>query len=105
MHCRAVLTLPVLIFLSLLPAAAAPAPSNAAREYAKHFAALSQLSVAVAEAMPEDHYSFKPHPESMDFGALMAHIAATNYQFCAGLKGSAVPWFPSARANQASPGF
>ena len=33
----------------------------------------------------------------MDFGALMAHIAATNYQFCAGLKDSAAPSFPSAK--------
>jgi len=78
MHCRAILTLPVLIFLSLLSAAAAPAPSNPAREYAKHFAALSGLSVAVAKAMPPDQYGFRPHPESMDFGQLMSHIATTN---------------------------
>lgn len=65
-------------------------------EYARHFAALTKLSVAVAEAMPPDQYSFKPHPESMDFGALMSHIAATNYQFCAGLKDSEAPSFPAA---------
>jgi uncharacterized damage-inducible protein DinB len=58
-------------------------------EYAKHFGALSKFSVAVAEAMPEEQYSFKPHPESMTFGELMFHIATTNFQFCAGLNDTA----------------
>jgi hypothetical protein len=57
-----------------------------AAEYFRHFAALSKLSIAVANAMPASEYGFRPHPESMNFGELMAHIAATNYQFCAGLK-------------------
>lgn len=95
MHGRSVWTVPVLIALSLSPAVAAPAPSDAAGEYAKHFAALSGLSVAVAKAMPPDQYGFRPHPESMDFGQLMSHIATTNYQFCAGLKDSAPPAVPS----------
>jgi uncharacterized damage-inducible protein DinB len=64
----------------------AETPAPAAGEYTKHFAALKQLSVAVAQAMPPDQYEFRPHPESMDFGQLMSHIATTNYQFCAGLK-------------------
>ena len=62
-----------------------------AAEYAKHLAALGELSVAVAQAMPPDQYGFRPHPESMDFGQLMSHIATTNYQFCAGLKDSNPP--------------
>ena len=57
----------------------------AAGEYARHFAALGRLSMEVAQAMPAEKYGFKPHPDSMNFGALMFHIAATNYQFCAGL--------------------
>jgi hypothetical protein len=47
--------------------------------------------VAVAQAMPADQYSFRPHPDSMDFGQLMSHIATTNYQFCTGLKDTAPP--------------
>ena len=74
---------------------AAASPTSAAGEYSKHFAALSQLSIAVAEAMPAEKYGFRPHPESMDFGQLMAHIATTNYQFCAGLKDAAPPALPS----------
>jgi len=73
----------------------AGAQASASGEYAKHFGALSQLSVAVAKAMPRDQYGFRPHPESMDFGQLMSHIATTNYQFCAGLKDSTPPKLPS----------
>jgi len=65
--------------------------ASPAGEYAKHFSALSQLSVAVAQAMPADKYTFRPHPESMTFGELMLHIASTNYAFCAGLKDSDAP--------------
>jgi uncharacterized damage-inducible protein DinB len=84
----------VLAFLttSLL---SATAPDPAAGEYAKHFAALGKLSVLVAQAMPADQYGFKPHPESMDFGQLMSHIATTNYQFCAGLKDAQPPALPN----------
>jgi uncharacterized damage-inducible protein DinB len=80
-----------LVLVVLSSSLAAPAPSNAAGEYAKHFAALSSLSVDVAKAMPPEQYGFRPHSESMDFGQLMSHIATTNYQFCAGLKDSQPP--------------
>ena len=70
-------------------------PAGASGEYARHFDALSKLSVAVAQAMPAESYGFRPHPDSMDFGQLMSHIAITNYQFCAGLKDSDAPALPS----------
>jgi uncharacterized damage-inducible protein DinB len=92
---RAVVALAVLLPLSLLPANSAAAPANAAAEYAKHFGALSDLSIAVAQTMPPEQYAFRPHPESMDFGQLMSHIATTNYQFCAGLKDSDPPALPA----------
>ena len=69
----------------------APSPQRPAGEYAQHFDALTKLSVAVAQAMPVDQYSFKPHPESMTFGELMLHIASTNNAFCAGLKDTSAP--------------
>jgi uncharacterized damage-inducible protein DinB len=95
MNSRSVLTLAALVSFSLSQATAAPSPSNAAGEYAKHFAALSSLSVAVAKTMPADQYGFRPHPESMDFGQLMSHMATTNYQFCGGLKDSEPTALPS----------
>ena len=91
---QSILTLTGCAALIFIPAAIGAA-QPAAAEYAKHFPALSQLSVAVAEAMPAEKYSFKPHPESMTFGQLMAHIAATNYQFCAGLRDQQAPPLPN----------
>jgi len=96
MKSHAVASLVVLITILFLAANAAAAPPDAAGEYFKHFATLSKLSVAVAQAMPPEKYSFRPHPDSMNFGELISHIAKTNYQFCAGLKDSAPPAFPSA---------
>ena len=95
MNSRPLLAVVTLISSSVLAAGISAAPSSAAGEYTKHFAALSGLSVAVAQAMPADQYSSRPHPESMDFGQLMSHIAITNYQFCAGLKDSRPPALPS----------
>jgi uncharacterized damage-inducible protein DinB len=86
-----VLTAAAVLLLTLTANATTPD----AGEYAKHFGALSDLSVAVAQAMPPEQYGFRPHPESMDFGQLMSHIATTNYQFCAGLKDSDPPALPS----------
>ena len=73
----------------------AAVPGDAAGEYSEHLGALGKLSVAVAQAMPPGDYGFRPHPESMNFGELMSHIATTNYQFCAGLKDSEPPALPS----------
>jgi uncharacterized damage-inducible protein DinB len=88
-------------FVSLTLAAAIPLfaagakAASPAGEYTQHFDPLAKLSVAVAQAMPADQYSFRPHPESMTFGQLMLHIASTNYAFCAGLKDSDPPATPS----------
>ncbi|HLZ42966.1 MAG TPA: DinB family protein [Candidatus Sulfotelmatobacter sp.] len=79
------------IALLVVAFSASQALASPAGEYAQHFSALSQLSVAVAQAMPADKYTFRPHPESMTFGELMLHIASTNYAFCAGLKDSDAP--------------
>lgn len=92
---RTVLALVVLVPFSRFAVPPGGVPSSAAGEYSKHFGALSTLSIAVAEAMPSDQYGFRPHPESMNFGELIAHIATTNYQFCAGLKDSNLPALPS----------
>src|SRR5207302_1553097 len=93
---RVVLALVIVLPFSRFAVDAGGVPSNAAGEYSKHFGALSKLSIAVAEAMPPDQYGFRPHSGSMNFGELIAHIATTNYQFCAGLKDSGPPSLPSA---------
>ena len=70
-------------------------------DYARHFGALTKLSIAVAEAMPAGKYGYRPHPESMTFGELMSHIAGTNFAFCAGLKDTAAPARPPAKGKDA----
>ena len=75
------------------------AVASPAGEYAQHFDALSQLSISVAQAMPADQYSYRPHSESMTFGELMMHIASTNYAFCAGLADSNSPADPMISAS------
>lgn len=87
------LLIPVVFALTAGNAFAVP-PGSAA-DYSQHFSALSKLSVAVAEAMPTAEYGFRPDPPSMTFGELMAHMATTNYQFCAGLKDVPTPPLPS----------
>jgi uncharacterized damage-inducible protein DinB len=98
---RAAAAIAVLLSLSAATAHGPAVPASAANEYAKHFAALSKLSIAVAQAMPPEKYGFRPHPESMNFGELMAHIATTNYQFCAGLKDSETPALPTPAGSDA----
>jgi uncharacterized damage-inducible protein DinB len=95
MKSRLTVVCAVVVLFSLMSAKSEPLPSGAAAEFSKHFEALSKLSVAVAQAMPADQYGFRPHPESMNYGQLMSHIATTNYQFCAGLKDAAPPALPS----------
>lgn len=45
------------------------------------------LIVAAAEKMPEEHYSFKPAPESQSFGDLVAHTANSAMGSCSGIGG------------------
>jgi uncharacterized damage-inducible protein DinB len=85
-----------LVLVSALSAwYAVDAQAGTTTEYSQHFGALSKLSVAVAEAMPPEQYTFRPDPGSMTFGEVMTHIASTNYSFCAGLKDSDPPNTPS----------
>ena len=42
----------------------------------KHWKVTGELTIAVAEAMPAADYNFRPNPEEMSFGQLMAHIGA-----------------------------
>jgi len=61
----------------------AKGPSKYAAEFAKHWNNAKDLTLAVAEAMPAENYTFKPNPEEMSFGEQIAHIAQANYGYCA----------------------
>lgn len=48
-------------------------------------------TVAAVEAMPADKFSFKPTPDQMTFGHLVAHMIESNYLFCAKASGTTAP--------------
>lgn len=48
--------------------------------------------LASAKTMPEAKYSFKPVETVRSYGAILAHVAGANYEFCAGAKGEKTPY-------------
>ena len=51
-----------------------------------------QFTLAVAEAMPADKYSFKVSPEEMPFAVLMLHIATSQASRFAQVSGQPMPF-------------
>lgn len=51
----------------------------------------SRNLAAAAEEMPADKYNFKPTPQQMTFGKLVAHIAESNNFLCAKLANQSPP--------------
>lgn len=60
-------------------------------ELVKHWQNSKDLSLAVAQAMPEDEYSFKATPAEMTFGGQLNHIAAANLSYCSAALGTEKP--------------
>jgi uncharacterized damage-inducible protein DinB len=60
-------------------------------ELVKHWQISKNLSLAVAQAMPEDAYSFKATEAEMSFGEQMNHIALGNTNYCAAASGTKNP--------------
>jgi uncharacterized damage-inducible protein DinB len=87
--------------LLTLTALALPALSQTTIKDAmiKHWKATGELTLAVAKAMPADDYSFKPNPEEMSFGQLMAHIALADRGACANASGMKAPDLTGAIAS------
>jgi len=82
--------------LSLMLVLATPvlAQSTVKDALIKHWKTSAEFTIAVANTMPAESYNFRPNPEEMNFGQLMAHIAGINEYACAiasGLPGPALP--------------
>ena len=60
----------------------------------KHWKTSGEFTIAVAYAMPPDGYTFRPNPEEMSYGQLMAHIAGVNLNACANASGLSKPALP-----------
>ena len=52
------------------------------------YARQAKYIVAAAELMPADKYSYKPTPEQLSFGRIIAHVAQSNVGLCAMLSGT-----------------
>jgi hypothetical protein len=48
-------------------------------------------TIAAVEAMPADKFSFKPTPDQMTFGHLVAHMIESNNLFCSKVSGATAP--------------
>jgi hypothetical protein len=65
--------------------------SDAAR--ARHTRDAKNLTAA-AELLPADKYTYRPTPDQMTFGDLVAHIVQTNFALCSAISGTAAPLSP-----------
>lgn len=69
--------------------------TNLKETLAKHWKISGEFLYDVANAMPAEHYTFKPSPEEMSFGQLMAHTAGSNMAACANASGLARMTMPA----------
>ncbi len=56
-----------------------------------------------ADQMSEEDYAFRPTPEVRSFGEILAHVADTNYWFCATAKGEKPPVSGIEKAKKTRP--
>ncbi|MGE3277548.1 MAG: DinB family protein [Vicinamibacterales bacterium] len=85
-------TLTVTLAVVLASALPAAAQSKALAEAMQRLhAGVARNVVEAAEAMPESEYGFKPSEDVRSFGALVAHIANSNYSYCSRAGGVANP--------------
>ena len=80
----------------------AMAQSTVKDALAKHWKTSGEFTVAVADAMPADGYNFRPNPDEMSFGQLMAHIALADLGACANASGLPRPELPAKIAEWSS---
>lgn len=64
--------------------APAAADTNPLTAHGKHMydVGVRQIVTRAAEAMPEEHYAFRPVDGVRTFGEILAHVADTQYVFC-----------------------
>jgi hypothetical protein len=74
---RSILLFAVSGFLSV------KAQQSQVSDWIKHLRIAQELTLAVAAAMPDEDYSFKPNPEEMFFGEQLDHLARAQAGACA----------------------
>ena len=92
MKTRFVMVLTSVAVAGVLGAQAPQAPQGAGPMSNALLAAwtrFSQNMPAAGDLMPPDKYTFKPTPEQMSFGEIMAHEAQSNETLCGAMAGGA----------------
>jgi uncharacterized damage-inducible protein DinB len=72
----------LLCFVAFALSSSANAQTGLVETLVKHWETSKALTIAVAEAMPADQYSFKATDAEMSFGGQMNHIASANGFYC-----------------------
>ncbi|HEY3740452.1 MAG TPA: DinB family protein [Bryobacteraceae bacterium] len=83
-----------LFLMALLVAAPLVAQTTIKDALAKHWKTSGEFTIAVANTMPEESYNFRPNPDEMTFGQLMAHIGLADVGACAVASGLPRPTLP-----------
>lgn len=72
-----------LVLTAVTLAAPVLAQTTIAPTIVDHWRKSADFTIAVAKAMPAESYNYRPTPEEMSFGHVIAHIAAANAGACA----------------------
>src|SRR5262245_32316101 len=99
---RRVAILTAVSFISIVTAARAQELGAVATALKTSWTRASQNMPAAAELMPADKFGFKPTPEQLSFGEILAHEARSNETLCNALDGSAAQPSESAAGATAS---
>lgn len=76
------------LFVPALLAQAPRADSNPLSTNNKFMYTIGKTNILrSAEKMPEENYAFKPTPEVRSFGAIVGHLADSQYGFCSAVSG------------------
>ena len=68
--------------LAQTPAPARPDLTSLSGGVSQLYQSIRRNIVEAAEAMPEEHYTFKPADDVRTFGQLIGHVVNTHYNFC-----------------------
>lgn len=87
------------LFTAFAIALPALAQTTIPKSLVQHWQKSGEFTIAVAKAMPAESYNFRPNPDEMSFGHVIAHIAAANIGACAIASGLPRPETPKALAD------
>jgi len=82
---------PALSLLLLAASAAAQVKNPLATALRDTFPGRQKNTIAAVEAMPADKFTYKPTPDQMTFGHLVAHMVESNNTFCSKVAAVAAP--------------